>query len=152
MTYPVTESKLNESAQRVNAVIGQLYNRAPAWKTRAESDFSLLWLVSDILPYVNANNGVLKVMRDSSILTQPQRDAFEAFAIEGMEAPPADYWAEYDAVRAAVLTFGLRARAIANAAVGSAYSVAANGDVTWATIPADAQLAAAAQGISDTLS
>ena len=152
MTYPVTQSKLNEAAQRVNAVVGQLYNRAPAWKARAEAEFSLLWLVSDVLPYINANNGVLKVMRDSAILTQVQKDAFETFAIEGMETPPADYWAEYDAVRAAVVVFGQRARAIANASVADAYSVAATGVVTWKTIPADTQLADAAQGISDTLS
>jgi len=151
VAYPITQSKLNEGAQRVNQAIGQLYNRAPAWKTQAEADFSLLWLVSDILPYVNANNGLLSVMKDSSVLNQAQKDAFEAFATEGMETLPADYWAEYDAVRAALVTFGSRARAIALANVADAYSVPANGSIAWKTIPADSQLAAAAQAISDTI-
>lgn len=152
MSYPITQSNLKRAAERVNNQIGQFYNRAPGWVTRAATDFTVDWLLIDLLPYLNSVNGALSILRDPATLSQAQQDEFVIYATEGMENPPADYWLEYNAVRDATITLGARARTVANAVQATGYSVAANGTVAWNTIAGgDQQLSDAAQALFDTM-
>lgn len=151
MSYPITNVRFDQRAQLVNGTILTISQHAPGWKQRAESGFLLSWLVHDLLPRINAEGGWLSILEDASGYPQAARDKFEAFATQGWTTPPSDYWAEYDAVRAALISVGARARTIALANLSDAFSINASGLVVWKSIGPDTTLASNVQDVIDSI-
>lgn len=146
MALPVTPEKASQTAIDIIDRGRRLKARAPGWKTLVSGDHSAELIITEILPDLVAS---LLIFRASDVAwSTGMKVKIAGYATADLETPPADWWAEYDATRSAIVV--VRNRAVTDAA-GSGYTVESTGAVTWGTLPANTSLANGLQSLINTL-
>jgi hypothetical protein len=138
MPLSVTSEKASQVATDITAVGAQIFLQAQSWKTIVSNEHSAGFTVSDVLPRVRKALLTCRDSTDSAVWSATMKDKILTHATAQLAAPPADWWAEYETARVALVA--VMSRAVSHAK-GAAYTVDEGGAVTWGTLPANTQFA-----------
>jgi hypothetical protein len=138
MTLPVTPEKASQVATDISAVGAQMLLQSRSWKTTVSSEHSAEFAVADMLPQMRKALFTFRDSTDGVVWSVAMKAKILAHATAQLANPPDDWWAEYDAARAGLVS--VMSRAVSHAK-GSAYTVNESGVITWGTLPASTLLA-----------